>query len=65
MPMTCEADARGRAGLENRRYPQADFFRGALAAAAAVDAATIAKQTAERKIPTAIRRARKHAIAEF
>ena len=63
--VTCEADARGRAGLENRRYPQAAFFRGALAAAAAVDAATIAKQTAERKIPTAIRRARKHAIAEF
>ncbi len=63
--LTCEADARGRAGLENRRYPQAAFFRGALAAAAAVDAATIAKQTAERKIPTAIRRARKHAIAQF
>ncbi|RZV37007.1 MAG: multifunctional CCA addition/repair protein [Chromatiales bacterium] len=63
--VTCEADARGRAGLENRRYPQAAFFRGALTAAAAVDAATIAKQTAERKIPTAIRRARKHAIAEF
>ena len=63
--VTCEADARGRTGLENRRYPQAAFFRGALAAAAAIDAATIAKQTAERKIPTAIRRARKHAIAEF
>ena len=63
--VTCEADARGRAGLENRRYPQADFFRGALAAAAAVDAATIAKHTAERKIPTAIRRARKQAIAQF
>ena len=63
--VTCEADARGRAGLENRRYPQAAFLRGALAAAAAVDAATIAKQTAERKIPTAIRRARRHAIATF
>jgi len=62
---TCEADARGRGGLENRRYPQAAFFRGALAAASAVDAAAIAKQTVERKIPTAIRRARKHAIAEF
>ena len=63
--VTCEADARGRAGLENRRYPQAALLRGALAAATAVDAATIAKQTAERKIPTAIRRARKHARAEF
>ena len=63
--VSCEADARGRAGLENRRYPQADHLRGALAAAAAVDAATIAKHTAAHKIPTAIRRARKQAIAEF
>jgi len=63
--VTCEADARGRAGLENRRYPQADHLRGALAAAAAVDAATIAKHTAERKIPAAIQRARKQAIAQF
>lgn len=62
---TCEADARGRAGLENRRYPQAGYFRGALAAAAAVDAAAIAKETDDRKIPAAIRKARKHAIANY
>jgi tRNA nucleotidyltransferase (CCA-adding enzyme) len=31
--VTCEADARGRAGLEDRDYPQADFFRGAFRAA--------------------------------
>ncbi|GGJ05589.1 multifunctional CCA addition/repair protein [Halopseudomonas pertucinogena] len=29
----CEADARGRTGLEQREYPQADFLRGAAAAA--------------------------------
>jgi tRNA nucleotidyltransferase (CCA-adding enzyme) len=61
----CEADARGRAGLENRRYEQAGYFRGAFAAAASVDAAAIASQTDVRKIPKAIQRARTHAIAEF
>ena len=63
--ITCEADARGRGGLENRRYPQADFFRGALAAAQGVDAAAIASEYPARKIPTEIRRARKRAVAEF
>jgi tRNA nucleotidyltransferase (CCA-adding enzyme) len=29
-------DARGRKGLENRSYPQADYLRGAAAAARAV-----------------------------
>ncbi len=32
----CEADARGRAGLEARPYPQGDYLRRARAAAAAV-----------------------------
>jgi len=63
--VTCEADARGRAGLENRRYEQAGYFRGALAAASAVDAGAIAKKVDDKKIPVAIRRARKKAIAEF
>jgi tRNA nucleotidyltransferase (CCA-adding enzyme) len=35
--LTCEADARGRTGFEERDYPQADFLRGALAAALAVE----------------------------
>ncbi len=34
--LACEADARGRSGLEQRPYPQADYLRGALAAAAGV-----------------------------
>ncbi|MDR2305788.1 MAG: multifunctional CCA addition/repair protein [Paucimonas sp.] len=33
----CEMDARGRLGLENRDYPQAQYLRGAAAAARAVD----------------------------
>jgi len=63
--LACEADARGRAGLENRRYPQADYLRGAFAAAVAVDAAAIAKEFEGAKIPAAIQKARKRAIAEF
>ena len=63
--ITCEADARGRAGLENRRYPQADFLRGAFAAAAAIDAGAIAGENQPSKIPGAIRRARKLAIVEY
>lgn len=34
--LACESDARGRAGLEDRPYPQADYFRRARDAAAAV-----------------------------
>ncbi len=63
--ISCEADARGRAGLENRRYPQADHFRGAYAAATTVDAGAVAKATDNSKIPAAIRRARKSAVSEF
>lgn len=63
--LACEADARGRGGLEDRRYPQADFLRGAFAAASAVDSGAIAKQQERSKIPAAIRQARRHAIREF
>jgi tRNA nucleotidyltransferase (CCA-adding enzyme) len=62
--LTCEADARGRAGLENRHYEQADHFRRAFAAASGVDAAGIASNNEAEKIPAAIQRARKKAIAE-
>jgi tRNA nucleotidyltransferase (CCA-adding enzyme) len=34
--LACEADARGRKGLENRVYPQREFFTAARAAVAAV-----------------------------
>ncbi len=61
--ITCEADARGRKGLEDRDYPQADYLRRAFEAAKAVDAAAIAGQHAGGDIPGAIRRARVAAIA--
>ena len=35
--LACEADARGRAGLENRDYPQVDYLRAAFSTASAVD----------------------------
>ena len=63
--VACEADARGRAGLEDRLYPQADYLRRAFACASAVDAASISREHQGRRIPTAIRRARKRALAEF
>ncbi|MDJ0919352.1 MAG: multifunctional CCA addition/repair protein [Woeseiaceae bacterium] len=61
--VTCEADARGRKGLEDRDYPQVDYFRRAFAAASNVDAAAIASQGASEDIPARIRRARVDAIA--
>lgn len=40
--LACEADARGRTGFENREYPQANYFRGALEACRSADAKDIA-----------------------
>lgn len=61
---TCEADARGRTGLQHRDYPQSELMQQAYAAAAAVDSASIAKQNAPKDIPEAIRRARIKAVKE-
>ncbi|MGZ8095495.1 MAG: multifunctional CCA addition/repair protein [Methylosarcina sp.] len=64
--LACEADARGRAGLENRPYPQADFFRGAAKAAASVGVNDIVnKELSGPQIGEAIRRLRIRTIAEF
>ena len=63
--LTCEADARGRKGLEQRDYAQADLFRGAHAAALDVDSAGIAACNEGNKIPEAIRKARLAAVKAF
>jgi tRNA nucleotidyltransferase (CCA-adding enzyme) len=63
--VACEADARGRLGFENRDYAQARLFRGAYAAAAAVDSGAIAKLYSGAKISAAIGTARLQAIREF
>ncbi len=63
--LVCEADARGRTGLEDREYPQADLLRGAYAAATRVDAGAIAEKHSGEDIAEAVRRARLSAVAEF
>ena len=61
--VACEADARGRTGFERRAYDQAAHLREALAAAASVDAGSIAGEHDKKKIPEAIRRARVAAVS--
>ncbi len=63
--VTCEADARGRGGLETRDYPQADYLRGTFQAASGIDAGAIAADLPKSKIPHALRKARLTAIDEF
>lgn len=56
--LTCEADSRGRDGFENRDYPQADLFRGALAAANSVDVRSLQEGLDGPQIGEALRTAR-------
>ena len=60
----CEADARGRTGLEERAYPQGDALRAAHAAACAVKAGEVAEGLSGPAIGEALRRARIQAIAQ-
>jgi tRNA nucleotidyltransferase (CCA-adding enzyme) len=62
--LACEADARGRAGLEDRDYPQADRLRVACRAASSVDTAAIAASRDAAEIADAIREARLQEVAE-
>jgi tRNA nucleotidyltransferase (CCA-adding enzyme) len=43
--LACEADARGRLGLESQPYPQAETLRAALRAVRSVDAAQVRADT--------------------
>ncbi len=64
--LTCEADARGRKGLEDRPYPQAAYLAGALDAANTVDTHRIALGESEgRVIGERIYRARLTAVANY
>jgi len=64
--LACEADSRGRAGLENLPYPQRPYLQAARDAAAAVkpSAQDIAAHSGE-KIAELIRRRRLHVITEL
>ncbi len=60
----CEADARGRLGLETQPYPQAERLRLALKAARAVDAGAIAAQAPNpAQIKDAVHQARVGAVS--
>lgn len=62
----CEADARGRTGLENRDYPQADYLRGAAEAARQVDVRALREKGLEGPhLGRAIEQARIKALQEF
>jgi len=64
--LACEADSRGRAGLENVPYPQRDYLQAARAAAAAVKPTPEEIGTlAGAKIAEHLQRRRLHAIAEL
>ena len=60
----CEADARGRLGLESQAYPQASYLQAALQAAAEIDAQEfVAAGLSGEDVGTAIQRRRVEAIA--
>lgn len=62
--LACEADARGRTGLEDRPYPQRDYLHQAYAAASAVNGGQFAAQGLRGlKIAEAVRRERIARIA--
>jgi len=63
--LACEADARGRLGLENRDYPQADLLRRVHQAAAAVQARPLVQQgLSGLALAEALRRERLAAVTE-
>ena len=62
----CEADAKGRKGLEHRPYPQAEFLRACNEAARGIDIATLIQQGYQGKsLVEQIRRKRIAAIAGY
>jgi tRNA nucleotidyltransferase (CCA-adding enzyme) len=64
--LACEADARGRKGLENRDYPQADFLRRARAAVAGVSLEPAEREGLDgRQIAEKLRRARLAALTQL
>ena len=63
--IACEADARGRTGLEQRAYPQHNYLRNALGAASLVDAKTVLANNPTLAPQDAIRQARIAAVSDF
>ncbi len=62
--LACEADARGRLGLEERPYPQAELFRSALAAAGTVSGARVTSSVSGHALGQQLRQLRIQAIRD-
>lgn len=61
--LACEADVRGRTGLEQRPYPQADYLRAVFEAATGIDTQAICRnEPNSSRIPLQLARARLRAI---
>lgn len=61
--LACEADARGRLGFENTRYPQAEFIRSAAKAGISIDTSAVTNGNLQgEQIGAAIRQLRIAAI---
>lgn len=66
MLLACEADCKGRTGLENAQYPQAGYIKGIAAAATGIDASPVLQSDLKgAQIGEAIRQLRIKAAAEF
>ncbi len=64
--LACEADSKGRTGLENTLYPQAELLRGAASALSSIDTSSVMDGALQGpQIGEAIRRLRIKAVAEF
>jgi len=64
--LACEADARGRTGLENRPYPQAEYLRGAMRCIEGISARDIAQdKLSGPEIGRAIEKMRLSALKEY
>jgi tRNA nucleotidyltransferase (CCA-adding enzyme) len=63
---TCEADARGRTGLENEPYPQAEYLRAAAQAARSVGVESLLAQGLQgAELGKALEREREKAIVDY
>jgi tRNA nucleotidyltransferase (CCA-adding enzyme) len=64
--LASEADARGRPGYENRKFPQGDYFREAYKAARDVDIqALVAQRYSNRELADRIRQERTRRVADI
>ena len=64
--VTCEMDARGRLGLEDRAYPQADYLRGAAEAARKVAVQPLVEQGyTGQALGEALKKARLNALKAY